>query len=54
MKNNGKKKTIGEYASQDIEHSSQDLEYTSQDLWIKQRFTRHSLLCARIEQSLEG
>lgn len=27
-----KKKTIGEYASQDIEHSSQDLEYTSQDL----------------------
>lgn len=27
-----KKKTIEEYASQDIEHSSQDLEYTSQDL----------------------
>lgn len=27
-----KKKSVGEYASQDIEHSSKDLEYTSQDL----------------------
>lgn len=24
--------SVGEYASQDIDHSSQDLEYTSQDL----------------------
>lgn len=28
----GKKNSVGEYASQDIEHSSQDLEYTSQEL----------------------